>query len=376
MLKLLLLFLITLTNVIGFGFNAISRRSTTTMSMSSNSNSKTPKNLNDIYKLKVIESVASSTFLTSMIGVEKVYAKLDFDQKEYENRPDKLSAADPIDIGIKPDYAKVRKDLMELVLGRPDKGPTLVRLAWHSSGTYDKMTKTGGSSKGTIRFEEELKHGANAGLDIAIGWLEPIYKKFNKDADLSYADLYTLAGVVAIESLKGPKIPWRAGRKDSFEVSDVTPDGRLPDADKGNPMKTAQGLRDIFYRMGFDDQEIVVLSGAHALGRCHGTASGYIGPWSFTPTTFNNQYYVLLKGLVWKPATEVIQPPQEPPPKFQYADPSGKLMMLPSDIVLLEDESFKKYVDIYAKDEKLFLKDFTIAFQKLEELGCDNLYSV
>ena len=47
----------------------------------------------------------------------------------------------------------------------PDLGPTMVRLAWHSSGTYDKMTKTGGSGGGTIRFKEELAHGGNAGLD-------------------------------------------------------------------------------------------------------------------------------------------------------------------------------------------------------------------
>jgi cytochrome c peroxidase len=54
---------------------------------------------------------------------------------------------------------------------------------------------------------------------------------------------------------------------DSLENSDVTPDGRLPEADKGNPMATAAGLRTVFNRMGFNDQEIVALSGAHALGR-------------------------------------------------------------------------------------------------------------
>ena len=49
-------------------------------------------------------------------------------------------------------------------------------------------------------------------------------------------------------------------------------------------------------------------------------------------------------------------------------------MMLPSDIVLLEDPEFKKYVDIYAKDNKKFFSDFSAAFQKLEELGCTNLF--
>lgn len=59
---------------------------------------------------------------------------------------------------------------------------------------------------------------------------------------------------------------WRSGRKDD-DVAAVPPGGRLPAADKGNPMATAQGLRDVFYRMGFNDREIVALSGAHALGR-------------------------------------------------------------------------------------------------------------
>lgn len=302
-----------------------------------------------------------------LLSSRPAFARLDFDQKTVETRPAAQDAA-PIYTGVIPDFAAVRKDIENLIKDRPDKGPTLVRLAWHSSGTYDKMSKTGGSQGGTIRFQEELAHGANAGLDNAVMWLEPIYKKYNKISDLSYADLYTLAGVVAIQTLGGPKIGWRAGRVDSLDVKDVTEDGRLPDADKGSPAKTASGLRSVFNRMGFNDQEIVALSGAHALGRCHPTASGYVGPWTFTPTVFNNQYFVLLKGLKWTPTPKVA--------KFQYSDPSGKLMMLPSDIVLIEDMDFSKYVDLYSKDNKQFFTDFAAAFQKLEELGTKNLFDV
>jgi cytochrome c peroxidase len=70
---------------------------------------------------------------------------------------------------------------------------------------------------------------------------------------------------------------------------------------QGNPMKTAAHLREIFGRMGFNDQEIVALAGAHALGRCHADASGYVGPWTPTPTTFNNLYFTLLLNLKWEP---------------------------------------------------------------------------
>jgi cytochrome c peroxidase len=77
--------------------------------------------------------------------------------------------------------------------------------------------------------------------------------------------------VVAIKTMGGPTIPWSSGRID-LPVSAVTPDGRLPNADsgpKGSDKSDSSHLRSIFYRMGFNDQEIVALSGAHALGRCH-----------------------------------------------------------------------------------------------------------
>ena len=262
------------------------------------------------------------------------------------------------------DFKQLRKDVKALMEKDANLGPTLVRLAWHSSGTYDKMTQTGGSSGGTIRFKEELAHGGNAGLDKMVAALEPIKERNPK---ISYADMYAYAGKVAIEEMGGPTMEFKYGRVDEMDPSKVTPNGRLPDADKGDHAgpKTTQGLRDVFYRMGFDDQEIVALSGAHALGRCHADASGYVGPWSSTPLLFNNSYYGLLKGLKWTENTKTK--------KFQYEDPSGQLMMLPSDIVLLEDENFKKYVDVYAKDQKKFFADFKNAFEKLELLGTSGL---
>ena len=93
-----------------------------------------------------------------------------------EQRPEATDAA-YVSNGNDADYKLVRQDIAELINVNPAKGPTLVRLAWHSSGTYSKILKDGGSSKGTIRFKEELAHGANAGLDTATMWLEPIYKK-------------------------------------------------------------------------------------------------------------------------------------------------------------------------------------------------------
>jgi hypothetical protein len=104
------------------------------------------------------------------------------------NFPVSAQAADSASV----DYKVVSADIADMITKDPDRGPTLVRLAWHSSGTYDKMTKTGGSGGGTIRFQEELVHGGNAGLaSTAVQWMEPIKKKYD---GLSYADLYTLGG--------------------------------------------------------------------------------------------------------------------------------------------------------------------------------------
>jgi cytochrome c peroxidase len=173
---------------------------------------------------------------------------------------------------------------------------------------------------------------------------------------MTYSDLWTLAGVTAIQEMNGPIVPWRPGRSDR-DVSFCTPDGRLPDASLGQ-----DHLRAIFFRMGFNDQEIVALSGAHALGRCHTDRSGYDGPWTFSPITLTNDFYVLLlsENWSWKKWTG---------PK-QYEDTRTKtLMMLPTDMALVKDKKFRPFVETYAKDSEAFYKDFSHAVVKLFELG-------
>ena len=264
---------------------------------------------------------------------------------------------------IKPDYGKVRKALEDL-MDAPDYddgsyGPLMVRLAWHAAGTYDKNTLTGGSSGATMRFHPECAHGANAGLGKARDLLEPIKAKFPW---ISYADLWTLAGVVAIESMGGPVVPWRPGRVDAATGAACPPDGRLPDAKQG-----ASHVRDVFSRMGFSDQEMVALIGAHAVGRCHTDRSGFWGPWNFSPTTFSNLYFVELTTKKWTKKIKHEGGKWAGP--TQYEDPTGKLMMLPTDMALLWDGKFKKYVKEYAKDEEKFFRDFAVAFGRLLELG-------
>jgi cytochrome c peroxidase len=78
-------------------------------------------------------------------------------------------------------------------------GPVLLRLAWHSSGTFSEKDHSGGSNGGTMRFKAESSHAANNGLQIARDLLEEKIK--SKYPDISYGDLYTLGGVVAVQEL-------------------------------------------------------------------------------------------------------------------------------------------------------------------------------
>ncbi|KAL5724033.1 L-ascorbate peroxidase [Ranunculus cassubicifolius] len=121
-----------------------------------------------------------------------------------------------------------------------------------------------------MRHKAEQSHSANNGLDKAVVWLQPIKDKF---PILSYGDFYQLAGVVAVEITGGPDVPFHPGREDKEEPP---LEGRLPDATKGS-----DHLRNVFgATMGLSDQDIVSLSGAHTLGRCHKERSGFEGAWT------------------------------------------------------------------------------------------------
>lgn len=256
------------------------------------------------------------------------------------------------------DYQKVYNEIAKQIWEKDNYddgsyGPVLLRLAWHASGTYDAATNTGGSNGATMRFSPEGTHSANNGLKNARDFLEPIKQQFSW---ISYGDLWTLGGVCAVQEMQGPTIPWRPGRQDK-DVAFCTPDGRLPDGSK-----TQDHIRAIFGRMGFNDQEMVALSGAHAVGRCHADRSGFEGPWTFSPTVMTNDYFRLLMEEKWGWKSWKGNK--------QYEDASTKtLMMLPSDVALIQDPVFKGWVQKYAKDSDLFLKDFSSVIVKLFELG-------
>lgn len=257
------------------------------------------------------------------------------------------------------DVEALRSDVRSAIINQKANAcPMMVRLAWHASGTYSKVDRTGGSNGATMRFAPESEDGANAGLGIARDILLPVAKAH---PEISQADLWTFAGCCAIEMMGGPRIPFNFGRSDAPNGKCCPVVGRLPDASLG-----AQHLRDVFYRMGFEDRDIVALSGAHTLGSCHETRSGFDGPWTRTPLQFNNSYFSLLLNLDWKP--RIVQSSGNK--QFEAKSGDMTLMMLPTDMVLREDVKFRKFVELYAADQDLFFKDFASAFGRLIALGC------
>lgn len=229
---------------------------------------------------------------------------------------------------------KCKKKLRGLIAEK-NCAPIMLRIAWHSAGTFDVQSKTGGPF-GTMRFKAEQGHEANNGIDIAIKLLEPIRDQF---PTITYADFHQLVGVVAVEVTGGPEIPFHPGRPDKEEPPF---EGRLPDATKGS-----DHLRDVFVKqMGLSDKDIVALSGAHTLGRCHKERSGFEGPWTANPLIFDNSYFKELLG----------------------GEREG-LMQLATDKALLSDPIFRPLVEKYAADEDAFFADYAEAHLKLSELG-------
>ncbi|GIL58275.1 hypothetical protein Vafri_13357 [Volvox africanus] len=264
--------------------------------------------------------------------------------------------------------------------------PIIVRLGWHDSGTYDKNIAdwpARGGATASIRFKPEIDHGANKGLSIALGILNPIKSKY---PDVSYADLFQMASAVAVEAAGGPKIPMRYGRRDATSPEMCVPDGRLPGAahpfadGSANP---AEHLRRVFGRMGLNDKEIVVLSGGHTLGRARPERSGFgavktkytdVGPGQSTASPSGSPNRPVTPKPVGQLGTSWTANWLEFDNSYfkeVKAKRDAELLVLPTDACLFEDEGFRPFAEKYAADQEAFFADYALAHQKLSELGVE-----
>lgn len=222
------------------------------------------------------------------------------------------------------DFAELKQDVLNLMTDSQDWWPAdyghyggfMIRMAWHSAGTYRVGDGRGGAGTGNQRFAPINSWPDNGNLDKARLLLWPIKKKYGNK--ISWADLMILAGNCALESMGFPTFGFAGGREDIWEPEQdvywgsetewganeerygnsdnynerdledplaavmmgwiyVNPEG--PDG-KPDPMGSAKDVRETFGRMAMNDEETVALvAGGHTFGKAHGAADPgqYVG---------------------------------------------------------------------------------------------------
>ena len=270
------------------------------------------------------------------------------------------------------DLKAVKEDIIKVLTTSQDwwpadyghYGPFMIRMAWHSAGTYRISDGRGGAGRGQQRFAPLNSWPDNANLDKARLLLWPIKQKYGNS--LSWADLMILAGNCALESMGFKTFGFAGGRADTWETDEdvnwgsetswvahrnpenlenplgatemgliyVNPEGpeRNPD-----PIQAAKAIRETFGRMAMNDEETVALiAGGHSFGKTHGAAdpskhvgkepaaeglekmgmgwisnygsghgvdtitSGLEGAWTVTPTQWSNNYFENLFNYEWE----------------------------------------------------------------------------
>ena len=217
------------------------------------------------------------------------------------------------------DFASLKQDLAKLMThSQPwwpadfgHYGPFLLRMAWHSAGTYRKGDGRGGAGRGQQRFAPLNSWPDNVNLDKARRLLWPVKQKYG--CKISWADLIVLSGNVALESMGFKPFGFGGGREDVWEPDQdlywgsertwlgsadrysgdrtleyplaasemgliyVNPEGP---GGKPDPLAAARDIRETFSRMGMDDEETVALiAGGHTFGKTHGAGpASHVGP--------------------------------------------------------------------------------------------------
>jgi catalase-peroxidase len=216
------------------------------------------------------------------------------------------------------DLKALKKDLYALMTDSQDwwpadfghYGPLLIRMAWHSAGTYRTGDGRGGAGSGTQRFAPLNSWPDNVNLDKARRLLWPIKQKYGNK--ISWADLMILAGNCALESMGFKTFGFGGGREDVWEPEEdiywgtegkwlddkrYTGDRELenplaavqmgliyvnPEGPNGNPdpLAAAKDIRETFARMAMNDEETVALiAGGHTFGKTHGAGdASLVGP--------------------------------------------------------------------------------------------------
>ncbi|GAB4548979.1 MAG: catalase/peroxidase HPI [Phycisphaerales bacterium] len=371
------------------------------------------------------------------------------------------------------DFQQLKADLAALMTTSQDwwpadyghYGPLMVRMAWHAAGTYRIADGRGGAGTGMQRFAPTNSWDDNGNLDKARRLLWPVKRKYG--AAISWGDLMILAGNVAMETMGFKTFGFGAGRIDTWEPDRgiyfgsefwdgksvgeqgapytggahpgemvtrtkrwsgqpgdanydleaplgasfqgliyVHPEGPRRD---GDPVSSAQDIRETFARMAMNDEETVALiAGGHAFGKSHGAVpgdkvgpapegapmsamgmgwqnvegtgfaqyamtSGIEGAWTPNPIAWDNAYLENLFKYDWEltrsPAGGIQYKPVSPDaPKTPDAHIEGQqneLMMLATDIALKVDPAYRAICERFLEDFDYFSDCFARAWYKL-----------
>jgi catalase-peroxidase len=217
------------------------------------------------------------------------------------------------------DLAEVKQDIADALTTSQDwwpadyghYGPFMIRMAWHSAGTYRISDGRGGAGAGQQRFAPLNSWPDNANLDKARRLLWPVKRKYGQS--LSWADLMVLTGNVALETMGFETFGFAGGREDVWEPDEDVywgpetewlgderysgdrelekPFGAVqmgliyvnPEGPNGtpDPLASARDIRETFHRMAMNDEETVALiAGGHTFGKTHGAADPdeHVGP--------------------------------------------------------------------------------------------------
>jgi catalase-peroxidase len=216
------------------------------------------------------------------------------------------------------DLPALKQDIAEVLTDSKDwwpadfgnYGPFMIRMAWHSAGTYRISDGRGGAGAGQQRFAPLNSWPDNVNLDKARRLLWPVKKKYGQS--ISWADLFILTGNVALETMGFKTFGFAGGRADVWEPDEdvywgpervwlederYTGDRELedplgavqmgliyvnPEGPNGNPdpLAAARDIRETFRRMAMNDEETVALiAGGHTFGKTHGAGpADNVGP--------------------------------------------------------------------------------------------------
>ena len=210
----------------------------------------------------------------------------------------------------------------------------LFRLAFNDAIRYNLHSSSGGAN-GAIRLKGALTRPENLGLEFALKQIEYTKKEGNHiTAMLSFADLIQLGAYAALEYCEGPEVEFKMGREDVDE---------LETEDEG--ILSAENAVDVqFANTGLTDEEIVALMGRRTLGFLP-PEDEYQGRWCQNPYVFDNTYFQEL----------LIE--------------NTRYIKLEDDRSLIDNQKYRKYVEMFAEDQELFFDVFARAFVKVSEFG-------